>query len=114
MNNNIEMLLTNFLLNKWSFLEVSLEQISLNTGPKIEGLILIVMDKSFHEEYSAQSLQTNNNQFKIAVTLLPGYNGIFNITTLNNKFYFKKSIIDEDFNQITVPPAAYELESLNN
>ena len=45
-----------------------LEQIAFNTRPKIEEHMLIVMDKSIHEEHLSQSLQTNNKQFKIAVT----------------------------------------------
>ena len=46
---------------------------------------------------------------------LSGYNGIFNVTNSNNKFHFKKTIIDEDsFVQITIPPGAYEIESLND
>ena len=77
--------------------------------------MLIDMDKSTHEEHLSQPLQTNNKQFKIAVTFLTGYNGIFNVTNSNNKFYFKKSITDEDdFIQITIPPGAYEIESLND
>ena len=52
-----------------------LEQIAFNTRPKIEELILNIMDKSTHEEYLFQPLQTNNKQFKIAVTFLSGYNG---------------------------------------
>ena len=91
-----------------------LEQIAYNTRPKIEEHMLIVMDKSVHEEHLSQSLQTNNKQFKIAVTFLTGYNGIFNVTNDNNKFYFKKAIQDEDFIQIRIPPGAYEIESLNN
>ena len=76
--------------------------------------MLIVMDKSTHEEYLAQPLQTNNNQFKIAVTFLTGYNGIFNVTNSNNKFYFKKTITNEDIlTKNTIPPGAYEPESLN-
>ena len=92
-----------------------LEQIAFNTRPKIEEHMLIVMDKSTHEEHLSQPLQTNNKQFKIAVTFLTGYNGIFNVTNSNNKFYFMKSITDEDgFIQILIPPGAYELENLNN
>ena len=56
--------------------------------------MLIIMDKSTYEEHLFQSLQTNNKQFKIAVTSLNGYNGIFNVTNSNNKFCFKKSITD--------------------
>ena len=90
-----------------------LEQIAFNMGPKIEEHMLIVMDKSTHEEYLFQPFQTNNKQFKIAVTFLTGYNGIFNITNSNNKFYLKKTITDEDgFVQITIPPGAYGIEAL--
>ena len=92
-----------------------LEQIAFNTRPKIEEHMLIVMDKSTHEEHLSQRLQTNTKQFKIAVTFSTGYNGIFNVTNANNKFYFTKSITDKDgFIQITIPSGAYEIESLNN
>ena len=92
-----------------------LEQIAFNTRAKIEEQMLIVMDKSTHEEHLSQPLQTNIKQFKKAVTFLSGYNGIFNVTNSNNKFYFKKTITDEDaFVQITIPPVAYEIESLND
>ena len=91
-----------------------LEQIAFNTRPKIEEHMLIVMDKSTHEEHLFQPLQTNNKQFKIAVTFLSGYNGIFNVTSTNNKFYFIKSYTDKDDTIITIPPGAYEIESLNN
>ena len=92
-----------------------LEQIAFNTRPKIEEHMLVIMDKSTHEEHLFQPLQTNNKQFKIAVTFLTGYNGIFNVTNENNKFYYKKTISVEDgFIQITIPPGAYEIESLND
>ena len=91
-----------------------LEQIVYNTRSRIEEHMLIVMDKSTHEEHLFQPLQTNNKQFKIAVTFLTAYNGIFNVTNRNNKFYFKKNLIDEDFIQIRIPEGAYEIESLDN
>ena len=92
-----------------------LEQIAFNTRPKIEEHMLTVMVKSIHEEHLSQPLQTNNKQFKIAVTFLTGYNGIFNLTPKKIKFYFIKSITDEDgFIQNTIPPGAYEIESLND
>ena len=92
-----------------------LEQIAFNTRANLEEHRLIVMDKSTHEEHLSQPLQTNIKQLKIAVTFLIGYNGIFNVTNSNNKFYFKKTITDEDgFVQITIPPGAYEIESLND
>ena len=77
--------------------------------------MLIIMDNSTHEEHLFQPLQTNNTQFKIAVTFLSAYNGIFNVTNENNKFYFTKSITDDDhYIMITIPPGAYEIESLND
>ena len=92
-----------------------LEQIAFNTRPKIEEHMLIIMDKSTHEEHLSQPLQTNNKQFKIAVTFLSAYNGIFNVTNENNKFYFTKSITDyEHYIMITIPSGAYEIESLND
>ena len=91
-----------------------LEQIAFNTRPKIEEHMLIVMDHSTHEEHLSQPLQTNNKQFKVGVTFLSGYNGIFNLTSKNKKFCFIKSITDKDgFFQITIPPGAYEIEALN-
>ena len=91
-----------------------IEQIAFNTRPKIEEHMLIVMDKSIHEDHLYQPLQTINIQFKVAVTFLTGYNGIFNVTNRNNNFYFMNSITDEDgLIQITIPPGAYETESLN-
>ena len=92
-----------------------LEQIAFNTRPKIEEHMLIIMDNSTHEEHLFQPLQTNNKQFKIAVTFLSAYNGIFNVTSDINKFYFTKSITDDDhYIMITIPPGAYEIESLND
>ena len=91
-----------------------LEQIAFNARPKIEEHMLILMDKSTHQEHLPQPLQTNNKQFKRAVTFLTAYNGIFNFTNSNKKFLFKKSLIDEDFIQIIIPPGAYEIESVNN
>ena len=90
-----------------------LEQIAYNTRPKIEEHMLIIMDKSTHEEHLFQPLQTNNKQFKIAVTFPSGYNGIFNVTNSNNKFYFKKNLVGEEFIQIRIPEGAYEIESLD-
>ena len=91
-----------------------LEQIAFNTRPKIEEHMLIIMDKSVHEEHLFRPLQTNNKQFKIAITFLPAYNGIFNVSNSNNKFYFFKSITDDSHIQITIRPGVYEIEALND
>ena len=90
------------------------EQIAFNTRSRIEEHILVVMNESTHEEHLFQPLQTTTKQFKIAVTFLSGYIGIFNVTNSKNEFYFKKSITDEEFIQIRIPKAAYEIEALNN
>ena len=55
--------------------------------------MLIVMDKSTHEEHLSQPLQTNNKQFKIAINFLTGYNGIFNVTNANNKFFSQNHLV---------------------
>ena len=91
-----------------------LEQKASNARPKIEERMLIVMDKNTHEEHLSQPLQTNIKQFKIAVTFLTGFNGIFNVTNTNIKFCIKKSFNDGDLLQNTISPGAYEIESLNN
>ena len=67
-----------------------LEQIAYNTRPKIEEHMLIIMDKSTHEEHLYQPLQTNNKQFKIAVTFLSAYNGIFSVKNRNKNFISRK------------------------
>ena len=91
-----------------------LHQIAFNTRPKIEEHMLILMDKSTHEEHLYQLLQTNNKQFKIVVNFLSAYNGIFNVTNRNNNYFFQKNLIDEDFIQIRFPEGAYEIESLDD
>ena len=40
-----------------------LEQIAFNTRPKNQEHILIVMDKSTHEDHLSQTLPFNNKQF---------------------------------------------------
>ena len=92
-----------------------LEKKAFFTRSRIEEQMLIVMDKSTHKEHLSQPLQTNNKQFKIAVTFLTAYNDNFIVTNKINKFYFRKTITDGDgFIQITILPGAYEIESLNN
>ena len=70
-----------------------LEQIAFNTRPRLEEHMLIIMDKSPHGEHLFQIIQTNNKQFKIAITFLSAYKAIFNVTNSKNKFYFTKSIM---------------------
>ena len=107
--------LDKFYTKKRKLLGEMLEQMAHNTRPKIEEQVLIGMDKSTHEEHLSQSLQTNIKRFIIAITFLTGYNGIFIVTCSDNIFYFKKTNTDgDDFTQITIPPGAYEIESLNN
>ena len=70
-----------------------LEQIAFNTRSKIEEHLVNIMDNPTHEEHLSQPLQTNNKQFKIAITFLSAYNGIFNVTNSNNKFYFTNQLL---------------------
>ena len=58
--------------------------------------MLILTDKSTHEEHLAQPLQTHNKQFKLAVTFLSFYNGIFNDTNKNIKLHLAKTITDKN------------------
>ena len=91
------------------------EQIAFKTRRKIEEHMLIVMGKSKNEEHLSQPFQTNNKRFKIAVTFLTGFIGIFKVTNSDSRFYFKKSITDgDDFIQITIPPGACEIEHLDD
>ena len=72
------------------------------------------MDKSTQEGHLSQPFQTKIKQFKKGKTFLTGYNGTFNFTNSNNKFYFAKSITDKDaFIQITIPPGACKIASFN-
>ena len=48
----------------------TLHQKPLNTKPKTKEPMLVVMDKSTHEKYSSQPLQTIKNNCKIIVTFL--------------------------------------------
>ena len=91
-----------------------LEQLVFNTIGKIEGYMLIIMDKSTHEEHLFQPLQINIKQFKIAVTFLTGYNGIFNVTSKNSNLYFTRPINDDDFTVISILPGVHQLESPND
>ena len=54
-----------------------LEQIAFITRPKIEQHMLIVMEKSTHEEHLSQPLQTNNKQLNIAITFFNGKQWLF-------------------------------------
>ena len=91
-----------------------LDQGALNTRPKIEEELLIVLDKSIYEDHLSQPLQTNKKQLKTPVRCLFGHNGIFIVTNKNNNFYFTVSISDDEFNLITILNGICEIESLNN
>ena len=86
---NIEMLLINFVLIEWnyqvSFWKRKLSLLGLRLT-KIQEHMLVVIDKSTHEEYISQPLQDKNKQFKLAVTFLTVHKGIFNIADKNKNF----------------------------
>ena len=52
-----------------------------------------------------------NKQFKIAITFLTGYGGIFKKKQKNEKVFFTVIINDDDFNLTFFPPGAYEPDS---
>ena len=60
------------------------------------------MDKITLEEHLVQPLEPKNKQFKLAITFLNGYNGMFNVTNKNSEFYFTVSIFDDDFSCIYI------------
>ena len=64
MNSNIKMLSTKFPPNKMELPSKILQQIALNTRPKAEEHMLIVMDKSTQEGHFYQPLQTNKKQLR--------------------------------------------------
>ena len=70
-----------------------LQQRALNFRPKIEEHMLIVMDKSNEEEHLSQTKPTNNKQFKIAITFLTGYKGIFNVTNSDNNSISRNQLL---------------------
>ena len=80
----------------------TVEQMAFNIRPKSKELMLVIMNKSTHEELLSQQLQTNNRQFKTSVFFLPGYKRIFDVTNKNNKFFFTKSFQDDVFTQIAI------------
>ena len=108
------MQLISFLHNKMELPSKLLQQIVFNTRPKLQEHMLVVMDKSIDEEHLSQPLQANIKQFKIAVTFLTGYNGIYNETNKNIKLYFTTSFSDIEPSIIIIPLGAYELESLDD
>ena len=92
-----------------------LEQNAFNTGPKNEQHMLMVMDKSVHEEHSFQPLKTNIKQFKVDIFSLTADIELIIVTNSINKIYFGKSITNKDGSiQITIPPGNHETEKLNN
>ena len=88
-----------------------LEQIAFNTRAKIEEHMLVVMDKSIHEEHLSQTLQTHN----ILKSLSPLQLVIMVFLTSQTKIKncFTVSINNDDINRISIPLGAYEMESLN-
>ena len=91
-----------------------LERITFNTRPKCEEIMLIVINKPTYEKKLSPLLQTDDERFKIAIAFLTGFDGIFNVTNKNNKFFFTRSINDDDLSKTTIPPGAYDIESLTN
>ena len=62
------------------------KQIACNKRPKIGKHMLIEMHESMQGENLSHPFRSNKKRFKIAVTFLTGYTGIFKITekTMNS------------------------------
>ena len=91
------------------------EHLAFNTSLKTEEDMLIVMNKTTHEELLYQTLETNKKQFEKTLTFVTAYNGIFNITSTNNNFYFAISVPDENgLITVSIPAGAYEIENLSD
>ena len=73
------MLLINFALIKWNYQVSFCKIVAFITRAKIEEYMLIVMDKSSHDENLSQPIQTNIKYFNKAVTVLTGYIDIFKV-----------------------------------
>ena len=82
-----------FCTTRMEFISKLVEEISFTKRPKIEEHMLVVMDKSAHEEHLSQPLQTKTKQFKIAVTSLTGDNGIFNVTNKNKNLFLQNQLL---------------------
>ena len=89
-----------------------IQQKIFNTKPNFKKHMLNNLDKSIHEHHLSQLIQTINEQFKIALTFLTGYNAIFIFTNKINNFCFTKSINDDSFSLISIPKGAYEIVPL--
>ena len=89
-----------------------LEEMDFNTRASTEEHMLIAMDKSIHEENFSQSLQTNNEQFKVAVTFLTSYNDVFDVTSKKFQFSFTSVFEVAENSTISILPGANELQSL--
>ena len=80
------------------------KQIAFNTKPKIEEHMLVVMDKSTHEEHLTQSLQTNIKQFKITVTFQMFITVVSMLRTgITNSISSKQSPIKMVINKVSYP-----------
>ena len=74
--------------------------------------MLNVMEKFPYEENLSQPLQTHNKQFKITIAYLTDYNGIFSVTFRYQKFNLISVFEGDEYNVKTIPPSAFDLESL--
>ena len=73
----------------------------------------MLLDNIIHEDFLSQPLQTVIKQFKIAVTLLTGDNGTSNVTCKKRKLISMSVFGGVEYIVITIPPGAYQLESLS-
>ena len=78
-----------------------LERIAFKTRTIVENKMLLLLDKSTHEENLSQPIQTKEQkQFKLAVT---SFKGIFNVTHKNNNFIFITLFEGAEYNVFKLP-----------
>ena len=87
-----------------------LEQIAFNTRCKIPKHMVRAKDNFTHEQHLSETLQTSNKQLNIAVTFRTGYTGIFNVTNENIEFISTSAFEGAEYNVISKPSRAYEVE----
>ena len=71
----------------------------------------MAIDNFTHEQHLSQTIQTSKKKFNETVTFRTGYTGIFNVTNENSEIIFRSAFEGAEYNVISIPPRAYEVEA---
>ena len=85
-------------------------QIALHARPETEEQLLIVIDKLTKEKFLSQPLQTIIQQLRVAITVLTGYNDLFDVTTRKSINIFISVSKCFEYNVVRTPPATFDVE----